>query len=163
MKVESMKIERAAFGTGIAMATVGLFLLGGCAKGFVVEEGRTKPGERTESVAGMAFVYRFDSGRTYEARYGCDTVHFTLLKPIVEDPPSRSMPYSEETLRAGQYLVIWDDPDFSTTFLFDVPARRLYVSAWREEVGSFLQVAELTEVRRPDDPSSRCSGTIGDR
>ena len=98
-------------------------------------------------VAGQTLVYRFPSGRTYQAEYACEEMTFVLLRPQLSPPPSKTMPFSARAIRPGIDLVIWEDAEVYATFVVDLPRRQLHASALRDGSSPFLGQAEIIETR----------------
>jgi hypothetical protein len=109
-----------------------------------------KPSGEGPGMAGLELVYRFPNGRTYRAEYSTETVFFVLLEPSQVDPPSRTMAYSSRKLRDDLFLVVWNEPEFHTTFAIDLHLRQVHASALREGQGSFLGTAEIIELVRSE-------------
>jgi len=101
-------------------------------------------------MAGIKLVYRFPNGRTYRAEYSTETVFFVLLEPSQADPPSRTMEYASRKLREALFLVVWNEPEFHTTFVIDLELRKIHASALREGAKSFLGTADIVELVRPE-------------
>ena len=104
-------------------------------------------------VTGQTLVYQFPSGRTYQAEYGCEQVEFVLLQPQFSPPPSKMMPFSARAIRPGLDLVVWEDPEYHTTFVVDLERRMLHASASRGGGSPFLGQAEIVEIRDTRDAS----------
>ncbi len=98
-------------------------------------------------VMGQTVVYRFPTGRTYQAEYHCEGIRFVLLHPELSPPPSKTMPFSARSIRPGLDLVVWEDPEFHTTFVVDFERRMLHASALRDGSSAFLGQAEIVEIR----------------
>lgn len=107
--------------------------------------------ERSDTgLAGLELVYRFDSGRTYRARYAERTVTFVLIEPEQEEPPGATLAYSARALRDDVYLVSWDgEPQYRATFVVDLVRRELHVSSWRGESGRLFASARIVKIERP--------------
>lgn len=103
-------------------------------------------GHAGDSLAGLTLTYRFENGRIYRAAYAEEMVHLELLEPRQAAPTSAPLPYREEMLREGLFLVVWDDPSFHTTFVIDLEHRRIHASAMRAREGSFFGVARIVSV-----------------
>ena len=108
------------------------------------------------SLEGRTLTYRFDNGRTYRATYGPTQVDFALVAPERPDAPAATLDYRSVPLRENLFLVVWQDPDYHTTFAIDLDTRTLPASALRPREGAFLGTARIlsieagaTEARAP--------------
>lgn len=142
MKRESQGVGPSRF---IFLFALACFISGqwGCRSPELLSNAQARPA----GVMGQTLVYRFPSGRTYQAEYGCEQVRFVLLQPQISPPPSKTMPFSARAIRPGVDLVVWEDPEYHTTFVVDLERRMLYASSLLGGTSPFLEQAEVVEMR----------------